>query len=470
MATGDLAGIVSRLENVASRLEKVASKSSGAPEPAPGPSAAFVDAFDELIETALKQFSAQTAKVGGDVVEQVKMVEAGFQKQKEFLIVASKSKEPGPSVLRNLLKPISEIMTNVSDFRDKRRGHAQFNFFSVLSEGIPALGWVTIAKKPAPYVKQIAEAAQFYANRIIKDFKGKKEDCVQWAKAFMTVLTELQNYVQKFHTTGLSWNPSGPVASAPSAAPGPPPPGPPPPPVVPLDEAPAKGSGASKPDMSGLFASLNKGSGVTSGLKHVAKDQMTHKNPSLRASSIVKAADTPASAAAKKPTIAAKVKRDPVFRLDGKKWVIEYQENKRGSEQLVVAETNMSQSVYAYRCVNVTIVVKGRVNNVTLDNCKKCAVVIDKCISGLDMINSQSIQAQIMGSVPTVNVDKTDGCQVFLSKDCLTAEIVSAKSSEMNVMIPKGDDGDFDEFPLPEQYRSKWNGKAMQTEPTDIAG
>ena len=51
---------------------------------------------------------------------------------------------------------------------------------------------------------------------------------------------------------------------------------------------------------------------------------MTHKNPSLRAASVVKASDAkPAAttgAAAKKP--AAQVKKDPVFRLDGKKWAI----------------------------------------------------------------------------------------------------------------------------------------------------
>ena len=38
--------------------------------------------------------------------------------------------------------------------------------------------------------------------------------------------------------------------------------------------------------------------------------------------------------------------------------------------------------------------------------------------------------------MPTINVDKTDGCMMYLSKDSLKTEIVSAKSSEMNVLIP----------------------------------
>lgn len=47
-----------------------------------------------------------------------------------------------------------------------------------------------------------------------------------------------------------------------------------------------------------------------------------------------------------------------------------------------------------------------------------------------------------MGKVPTISINKTDGCQVYLSKSSLECEIVSAKSSEMNVLVPT-DSGDF---------------------------
>lgn len=45
-----------------------------------------------------------------------------------------------------------------------------------------------------------------------------------------------------------------------------------------------------------------------------------------------------------------------------------------------------------------------------------------------------------MGKVPTISINKTEGCQVYLSTDALNCEIVSAKSSEMNILIPQGDD------------------------------
>ena len=52
---------------------------------------------------------------------------------------------------------------------------------------------------------------------------------------------------------------------------------------------------------------------------------------------------------------------------------------------------------------------------------------------------------QVLGKVPTVSIDKTDGCMVYLSKDSINADIVTAKSSEMNILIPQ-ESGDFVSF------------------------
>lgn len=46
-----------------------------------------------------------------------------------------------------------------------------------------------------------------------------------------------------------------------------------------------------------------------------------------------------------------------------------------------------------------------------------------------------------MGRVPTISINKTEGCHIYLSEYALDCEIVSAKSSEMNILIPQ--DGDY---------------------------
>ena len=40
--------------------------------------------------------------------------------------------------------------------------------------------------------------------RVLKDFKGKAGMHVEWVKAWLQCLAELQAYVKQFHTTGPS--------------------------------------------------------------------------------------------------------------------------------------------------------------------------------------------------------------------------------------------------------------------------
>lgn len=55
-----------------------------------------------------------------------------------------------------------------------------------------------------------------------------------------------------------------------------------------------------------------------------------------------------------------------------------------------------------------------------------------------------------------------------MSKPSLNCDIVRAKS-EMNVLIPTEGD-DFDEFPVPEQFKALWNGQKLVNTVPEIAG
>lgn len=83
-----------------------------------------------------------------------------------------------------------------------------------------------------------------------------------------------------------------------------------------------------------VFSELNKGEAVTKGLRKVTADQMTHKNPSLRAGATVPTrSDSQSSvssiprgkspAPGKKPKPESmRTKKPPVKKLDGNKWII----------------------------------------------------------------------------------------------------------------------------------------------------
>lgn len=50
------------------------------------------------------------------------------------------------NVFSTLLKPISEQIQAVQNFREKNRGSKLFNHLSAVSESIPALGWVAMVR------------------------------------------------------------------------------------------------------------------------------------------------------------------------------------------------------------------------------------------------------------------------------------------------------------------------------------
>ena len=271
------------------------------------------------------------------------------------------------------------------DIREKNRKHEQFNHLSAVSEGIAALGWIAVSPTPAPYVKEMTDSAQFYTNKILVAFKDKPEQAhhPNWARSWITFLQSLQQYIRKNHTTGLVWASIAPAGAAP-----------PPPPMggFNLGPAPSTGDKAMDDARAALFASINKGTDITKGLRKVAADEMTHKNPSLRASGVVPDKEM------KQLSVSGPVNKGPQAKgpvkleLDGKKWMVE---NFTGRHDLLIDDTQMTQSVNVYRCDDCVLIIKGKINSITVDKCKKFSIVFDSIVSVVEFINSQSIQAQV---------------------------------------------------------------------------
>jgi adenylyl cyclase-associated protein len=459
--------LVARLETATSKLEAlagVAPGAGGAPSASSEAGGEALAAFDEILNGPVKQFVDIAQKIGGEIQQQSEIFHKAFKAQRDFIAIVTKSKKPADNVVQELLKPTSDLISQAQDFREKHRAKKEaFNHLSAISEGIPGLGWVMVAPKPGPYVVQMKEAAEFYTNRVLKEGDDVNKS---WARAFPAIFVELGNFVKKYHTTGLVWNPKGGEATAASASapapsaggPPPPPPGGAPPPPPPVDLGKPE---PARPDPSQLFAAINKGSDITAGLKKVDKSQMTHKNPELRATSVVPAA-APKEEKEKPAAAGAPADKPPKFALEGNKWCVEYQKN-QSSLTLEGAETK--HTVYLYKNTNSTLIIKGKVNQITLDSCKKMALVVDNVISSVDVVNSNSCQIQIIGKAPTISVDKTDGVQIYLSKDGLETEIMTSKSSEMNILIPgPKEDSDMVETPVPEQFKSVYkNGKWVTT-------
>lgn len=133
----------------------------------------------------------------------------------------------------------------------------------------------------------------------------------------------------------------------------------------------------------------------------------THKNPTLRQGPApFKAPTGPGSyRAANAPS-----DKPPVFTRDGKKWLIVstrcwfcfpnetiviLQEYQKGNHNLLIDNAEMNNVVYLFNCSNSTVTVKGKINSITLDLCKKTSVVFDSLVSSMEFINCQSVQMQV---------------------------------------------------------------------------
>nr|CAD1831391.1 unnamed protein product [Ananas comosus var. bracteatus] len=88
--------------------------------------------------------------------------------------------------------------------------------------------------------------------------------------------------------------------------------------------------------------------------------------------------------------------------------------------------------------------VARKVNNITIDKCTKMGILFKDIVAACEIVNCNSVEVQCEGSAPTISIDNTSGCQLYLGKDSLETSITIAKSSEVNVLVSgAGPDGDW---------------------------
>lgn len=439
-----------------------------------------VEDFDAFLKLSVEKYANLSKAIGGLIAEQAAKVVHGFQEERKFLLITTKAKKLNLSnaddmeAYQKLLKPINESLMAVVNIKESNRGSPDSNELSAVADGIMMLAWVTDEAKPHKHVENHLGAAQYYGNRVIKDNKEKNPQRVEWIQSFYHIFKELSEYIKQYFPSGITWNAQGETvqevvkaaatSAAPASAPAPPPPaagGPPPPPppgpppVLQINEK----KDAPKPAAGGLdavFSELNKGEAVTAGLRKVDRSEMTHKNPSLRASSTVSdAARGKSPAPGKKPKPESmRAKKPPVKSFEGNKWTIENYEKEANPIEI---EASLSHSILISRCNNTTIIVKGKANAVTIDNTTRLNLIVDTLVSSVDVVKSQNFALQVLGTIPTVMIDSVDGAQVYFSKESTATKIIHSKSAGINLNVISGPDDDYVEVPLPGQISSYYD-------------
>ncbi|KAL2006389.1 hypothetical protein VTN00DRAFT_9057 [Thermoascus crustaceus] len=536
MATGNhmhnLTTLIKRLEAATSRLEDMAMSFDGgngvnhaspvappqntipeppkpiAPPPPPAAPAAdpippAVQDFDALIKNDVENFVEIGQKIGGLVAEQSRAVLRAFQAESTYIYVSTKAKKP-ETHSPELMTELHKASDTINNLRESNRPSPLFNHLSAVAEGIVALGWF-FESKPADFVNEMLGGIEYYGNKVLKDYKEKDPTHVQYIQAYYRIFKSLVAYLKKHYPKGLTWNQSGVDAlealrqiqsGSGSSNTVPPPPPPPPaanfnvsggaPPPPPPPPPPAAAPPASKPpagDMSAVFAQINQGEGITSGLRKVDKSEMTHKNPALRAGSTVpdrsNSLSSVASTSSNRPKSPApgkkpkpesmRAKKPPRKELEANKWYIENFDNPGG---IVEIPAQQNQSILISRCNKTILKVSNKANAISIDNCNGLSIIVDSLVSSLEVIKSPKFALQIDGVVPTVLLDQVDGATVYLSQQSLNTEVFTSKCTGVNIMLPpkEGTDEDTKECPVPEQIKSYVKDGVLVSEIVEHAG
>ncbi|XP_054786461.1 cyclase-associated protein 1-like [Prosopis cineraria] len=474
--------LVGRLESAVTRLESLLSSgfaSGGLPRDAgnaalSGDDAAAdpsIVAFGDLLSQYVGALITASEKIGGQALDITVIMQEAFLVQKELLIKVKSTQKPDPAGLAEFLKPLNGVISKAAALTEGKRSDF-FNHLKAAVDSLSALAWIAYTGKgcgmsmPIAHVEESWQMAEFYSNKVLVEYRNKDSNHVEWIKALKELyLPGLRDYVKTYYPLGPVWSRTG-QRIAPSKAPPPCAPAPPNPPSASLFSSESSQASSSKPrdGMSAVFQQISSGN-VTGGLRKVTDDMKT-KNRTHGTGIVGNCASEKESRPVSNATAKA---GPPKFELQmGRKWVVE---NQIGNKDLVIGDCDAKQSVYIYGCKNSVLQIQGKINNITVDKCTKMGVLFKDVVAACEMVNCNGIEVQCQGSAPTISVDNTSGCQLYLSKDSLEVSISTAKSSEINVLVPGAAcDGDWVEHALPQQYFHVFKEDHFVTTPASHSG
>ncbi|GAB2246710.1 hypothetical protein Droror1_Dr00006592 [Drosera rotundifolia] len=477
---------IQRLENAVSRLEALSAGGGGGggvprglpaedvADPASDPA---IVAFDDLVSGPLRRASDAAVKIGDKVLEATKILEEAFAALRELLIKVKQTQKPNMDGLAQFLQPLNEVITKANALTEGRRSDF-FNHQKTIADSLSALAWIAYTGKdcgmslPIAHVEESWQMAEFYNNKVLVQYRSKDPDHAEWAKALKELyIPGLRDYVKGFYPLGPVWGTGARTSvPAPRKAPAPGGPAPPPPPPAPLfsidslqpSSSSSLSSSRPKEGMAAVFQEISSVN-ITAGLRKVT-DDMKSKNQKDRTGVVTtaekeKSVGSPAFSKTGPPKLELQM---------GRKWVVE---NQIGRKNLVIDDCDAKQSVYVFGCKDSVLQIQGKVNNITIDKCTKTGVVFKGVVAACEIVNCNRVEVQSQGSAPTISVDNTAGCQLYLSNESLEASITTAKSSEINVLVPASEtEGDWGEHALPEQFVHFYKDGQFITTPVSHSG
>ena len=372
-----------------------------------------VKEYDATMNPLLEKFSALGEKHSNKLVQEATVFAKDmFTLIRTIIYSITMSKPTKVDQLASVISPKIKDLDN--KIGKKLRGMELKNHCKVLLDGLQLIQ-LAIMDDPHDIGKEYLAQIDFFGNKILTS--GKEQD-VEWYKAYKPGLClSYFKFLSEAYDGALPFSSSG-----------------------------------------GEFATVFAASLAE------ATGEKKSAEPKEEAKTEVKDTSKPAKTAAK-PKQEPK-KRQPQKTQRGKLWDVCFYEN----ETLEFTDEGIMKD-YSYmitNCMTTNIIIKGKFNNISLNGCKNCAVIVDTVISSAEFINCEDIKLQINLKCSQVTVDKCKGVEVFLNEDSINTQVTTTNSTKtfFNFPLKEPDENDNDQgcLPVPETYATKIvDGKLVTT-------
>ena len=132
--------------------------------------------------------------------------------------------------------------------------------------------------------------------------------------------------------------------------------------------------------------------------------------------------------------------------------------------EIVIPEDNLRTGVFIGNCKGpgLAIIIKGKLKNLTINNCQDIGVIFDDCITTVEIIGSKKVACQATNTAGSYIVDKSDRTTLYAAETSFKSKIVvvSCMSTATNVVTPDAKGEDQIENAIPDQIKSEFQAGA----------
>ncbi|KRW98962.1 Adenylate cyclase-associated CAP, N-terminal [Pseudocohnilembus persalinus] len=433
----------------------------------------------------LNKFETLSKEINKDLIKDITNIAIKVAKDK-FLIVMKNfqsHKKPAEDVKKQLMQ---EFIVDLKKLQEKSVGDAQI-YVKPVYEGLQALFWIFQDQMPKMIVETSIEASEFNALKLKKQKIQLETD---WYMSFHAALKFLVGYISENFKAGLSWNPQGSqdhqnlinqlkgqqnqVVTKQNAGP------------PSLNSLGLKGTSGGPPPLGSLNLNLNQNtdnnkkstnagdsdklfSQINVGMDDIKKHLRKTNKDQLKEEAKLREQKLQEKLKQKQEQQEPKVQTQSVSQQQATKEPKRYLkpmqglylENFQNVQELIEIKEGddgleSKHALFLDNCKKIAVKVHPKINTIFINKCENLQLQFNQVISSVQLVNANSITIWCFEKCPSIQCDNSQQVHISLMDD-MSCEVISSNTQEINVTYKKTEDEMAKDYPIPEQFITKWD-------------